>query len=476
MRTISATVGAEITLKDPGPGVVSRLRRALRYSNPEYTKACMRGGIPDDEIDQYCYACTELPNGDICLPRGAVQDVKMVAALKRAKIQWQDERGAGEPLDCRLTLTDGGELRDYQAEGVDQIEKYLQGMIVLPCGGGKTYLGMGAIHRIARSTLVIVPTTDLLHQWAEDARNVLGVEPAIFGDGKHQIGPLTIATKAALCHPNHQGLDLSRFGFVLFDECHRVAARTCQELLRRIPARYRLGLTATPDRADGTTKLVRYSFGDTLLERTVDELVDDGWLVLPEVEAVFTSFQYRLPEEPSFRQLNKLTDALMNSDPRNATIAQLVGAEPNETWLILCPSRTLHCHILAALISNRYKLKTLSVTGEMSKKKRRIAMQAFRDGELQVMCATSLADEGLNIKRLSRIVLALPESSRRGTTQRLGRCMRPFGAKTPKVYDVVDIEVGRLKKRWQTRKSAYRKLGLEINECPTLSLFSTATA
>lgn len=470
MRTVSATVGAEITLRDLDPGVISRLRRALRYPNPEYIKARMRGAAAAEHIEPYKYACIE-GQRSITIPRGAVGTVKMILRVQRLRAVWHDKRSCGEPLVTALNLERG--LRPYQQQGADAIARFLQGMIVLPCASGKTILGIGAIHQIGRDALVVVPTRDLVEQWGQDIQQILGQQPSIFGAGKKQLGPITIATKDALRY--HRDADLSRFGFVVFDECHRIPSRTHQRLLRRIPARYRLGLTATPDRADGTSKLVRYSFGDTLLERSVADMVSGGWLVLPTVEAVYTAFQYNFPEDPKWIDYSDLNNALVRNEKRNEQIVKLVCAEPHETWLILSPSSKRHCRLLSSALQSK-GINAMAVTGDLAKGKRRRALQSLRDGQLQVMCATSLADEGLNIKRLSRVVLALPQSSRTNTSQRLGRTMRPLGSKKPRVFDIVDIEVKKLRSRWQTRKSEYRKLGLEIQQCTTLSLFDTATA
>lgn len=469
MRYVDGIVGADIVLRGLDPGSISRLRRALRYSNPEYVKANMIGSDSDADIPRHLYALEERQDGSVIAPRGAVFEVKSTLLARGIKVRWTDHRANGAKVDYRLRdLT----LRDYQIEGVRRLSAHLQGMIVLPCAGGKTLLGVGAIADVGRAALVVVPTRDLVDQWAEDVRKHLGIVPSVFGKGKHQLGTVTIATKEALLY--HEPPALDHYGFAVFDECHKAPSRTHQKLLSMLPARYRLGLTATPKRADGTTKLIRFAFGELLLEKTVAELVEGGWLVLPSVQAVFTNFSYDFPEDPSWYHFNKLTDAIMDDERRNKLITSLVTDAPEETWMLLSPSRKAHCHTLANMLT-KAGVKALAVTGDMAAGKRKNAMQALRDGTLTAMCATSLADMGLNIKRLSRIVLALPESSRANTAQRIGRSMRPLGAKKPIVYDVVDAEVPKLFKRWSTRKSEYRKLGLEVQSCPTLSLFGTAT-
>lgn len=466
MSTVPAVVGAEIVVGPLDAGTISRLRKRLRYPNPAFVKACMGTDVPD--MPNHLHACDELEDGRVRLPRGAISELHEVLHRRRLKALWRDERSYGSSLELQLH---GVEPRDYQRAGAELVRRRLQGLIVLPCGGGKTYLGLTAITAVGRTTLVVVPTRILVHQWFADCEKLLGFRPAIFGAGKSEIGPLTIATADALVHRKRQ--DLSSFGLVIYDEAHSVPAPTRLELMKRLPARYRLGLTATPEREDGTSKLVRWSFGDVLLEKTVQQLVRSGHLKLPTVQAIDTSFAYPFPEEASWKDFNRLTKAIVQSKPRNQLICDLVCREPEATWLVLSPSSKSHAEKLAAMISAR-GLRADHVTSNRKKSDQRRIMDDFRQGTLRVLVATSLADQGLDVRHLSRVVLALPEGSKGRTTQRIGRSMRPYG-EPPVVYDLVDRNVDVLLSRWRKRKSIYRSFNMEIEECPTLSLFRPET-
>jgi superfamily II DNA or RNA helicase len=407
--------------------------------------------------------------GRVRLPRGAIDDIRSTLHLCRLKPEWEDRRTFGSPLDVSLH---GITPRDYQREGAELLRRKVQGLVVLPCGGGKTYLGITAIAAIGVTTLVVVPTRLLVDQWAEDVRNVLHFEPAIFGSGKHNIGPLTIATADALIY--HRDLDLSSFGMAIYDECHRVPSRTRMRLMARLPARYRLGLTATPDREDGQTKLIRWSFGEVLMEKSVEELVDLGFLHLPRVDAVHTSFDYNFPEDPHWLDFDRLNKALVKNEQRNQLIVDMVKSEPNGRWLLLSPSSKEHPELLARALRQR-GVKAMHATSDTGAAERRWVMQLFKDGDIQALAATSLADEGFDVKHLGRVVLALPEGAKGKTAQRIGRSMRPYGD-APIIKDLVDRNVDVLLSRWRKRKTVYRKLGLEICECPTLNLFPEAAA
>jgi len=469
MKPVPATVGADIVLSALNARTISRLRKRLRYPNPEWIKANLAGEI-DPSIPTHLHAIEEL-NGDgaVRLPRGAITDIRSTLHLCRIKPEWEDRRTFGSPLDVELH---GITPRQYQAEGAEQLRRKVQGLIVLPCGGGKTYLGLAAIAAIRVTTLVIVPTRVLVDQWAEDLRKVLHVEPSIFGSGKHQIGPLTVATADALIH--HDKLDLSSFGMVIYDECHRVPSRTRMKLMTRLPARYRLGLTATPQREDGQTKLIRWSFGDVLVEKSIQDLVALGYLKLPRVDAIHSSFKYDFPEEPHWLDFDRLNKALIKSAPRNQLIVDTVSSEPDKHWLLLSPSSKAHPELLAKILRGR-GIKAMHITSDTPAAERRWIMGLFKDRHIQAVAATSLADEGLDVQQLSRVLLALPEGAKGRTAQRIGRSMRPYGD-APIIKDIVDRNVDVLLKRWSKRKTVYRKLGMEIRECPTLGLFPEATA
>jgi superfamily II DNA or RNA helicase len=423
-------------------------------------------GDQEPAMPSHLTAIEELDgSGAVRLPRGAISDIRAVLHLCQIKPDWEDRRTFGSPIDVELH---GIEPRDYQREGAEQLKRKVQGLVVLPCGGGKTYLGITAIATIKVTTLVVVPTRLLVDQWADDVRSVLRREPAVFGSGKHEIGPLTVATADALIY--HEGLDLSGFGMVIYDECHRVPSRTRRKLMTRLPARYRLGLTATPEREDGQTKLIRWSFGDVLMEKTVEELVDLGFLKLPRVDAVHSSFDYDFPAEPHWLDFDRLTKALVRDEQRNQLIVDVVCEEPDKHWLLLSPSSKRHPERLAKALRQR-GIRAMHITSDTPASERRWVMQLFRDGDIQAVAATSLADEGLDVRHLSRVFLTLPEGAKGKTAQRTGRSMRPYGD-APVIKDLVDRNVDVLLSRWNRRKATYRKLGLEIRECPTRSLFS----
>lgn len=458
MKRIQATVSAEIVLRDLHPRSVERLRFALSYPHPEYAKYVRLRRTPPPEIPLRFECMTEWPDGSISIPRGAVDIVKTALMADEIAVDFVDMRAYGELLPTLPTPP----ARAYQAAGISQLQKKAQGMIVLPCGGGKTKLGVGAITRIGRTTLVLVHTDDLVDQWVKEVRESLDVEPGIVNaDHKDIDRPIVVASVFTLAPMLEAQPELGqRFGLVIADEAHHIPATTFQRALRHLPAFYRLGLSATPDREDGHEKLVDWSFGPRLLVKTVPELVAAGFLMMPRVVAVPTEFEFEMNGEDP-RRLTKLHRAVIADQARNKIIVELAkwDALAGETVLLLS-NRKDHCKKLGRLLAaeGADARVVVSTTGKTNRK---VAIDDLRAGALTILIATSLADEGLNVERLSRIILAFPERARGKTIQRIGRLTRLWVGKDPILYDIVDKHVPTLANRAGERRRAYRSIGID---------------
>ena len=456
MDRVRAVVSSEIILPNLPIRSIERLRFALSYPHPEYVKMRRLGkkgeGVPTR------YGCMiEAPDGTIRAPRGAVDVVRAMLAEDGLRPEFEDWRSRGDAIGPLPAVPS----RDYQRTGVVRLETKTQGVIVLPCGGGKTRLGVSAIARLGRTTIVLAHTGDLLDQWREEIRSAFGIEAGVVDDQHKEIDrPIVVASIFSLLPMLQADPAIgARFGFVLVDECHHAPAVTIQSILRLLPARYRLGLTATYDREDGHTQLVGWSFGPKLLVKMAQELIRDGFLMRPEIVEIPTDFEFEMPDVGDPRRLVKLDRALVSDAARNDLIVSIVAREvrAGESVLVLS-NRKGHCRLLGKMLAHA-GVPPQIVLGSTPKKKRKAAIEAMRTGEESLVIATSLADEGLNIQRLSRIVLAFPERARGRTTQRVGRLMRVWG-KVPILYDVVDEKVDTLARRAGERRRAYRSLGL----------------
>ncbi len=462
------SVGGTITVHGAYERVTETLRRTLSRPNPAYQACRLLGDDPPLGLAERISFVDENPDGSFSVPRGCIAEVRL--AFSAANIEpppIRDLRTTGEVLPAfHHSLV----LRDYQTRGVDSLVRHVQGTVVLPCGAGKTMLALGAIAAVGRSCLVLVHTLDLVEQWYSKLRNDLRLKEemvAVYSGRKKRVAPITVATIQSLSRASNLSLD--SFGLCIHDECHRAPSATSREVLARCPARWRLGLTATPDREDSLSPLATWLFGPVLAEEPVAHLVDSGWLVLPEVLAVYTNFSFSCsPSVPTRKRLNLMRKRVINDPHRTALVCDVVGRESRgHTSLVLSNDKS-HCESIRARLE-AMGIHAQVITSDTKKKRRREILSALRDGSLGLAIATSLADEGLDVPRLSRVFLALPERARGRTQQRAGRLMRPHGAKRAKLIDFVDGDVPSLSSRWRTRLGVYRALGLKVSETQNLN-------
>ena len=140
----------------------------------------------------------------------------------------------------------------------------------MPTGAGKSHLGVMAIDRKRRSTLVVAPTLDLVRQWYDLLRTAFRTEVGIVGGGEHRVLPLTVTTyDSAYIHMEHFG---HRFGLVIFDEVHHLPGESYTLAAQQCLAPFRLGLTATPERSDGREDVLDSVVGPILYRQEITDL------------------------------------------------------------------------------------------------------------------------------------------------------------------------------------------------------------
>jgi superfamily II DNA or RNA helicase len=433
------------------PRALEQLVRALSVPNPA-ARGYRRQRFHTEPERLYF---TEEDATTLTIPRGAVDDVRCVLAQHGVRIDFEDQRVLPtERLDnLAMPL-----LRGYQREAVDRFVRATQGVLVLPTGAGKTRCVLGVIATLATPTLILLQSTDLATQWKTELATLLGIEAGVVGDGDVDIRPVTIGLVQALARWPVADLDsfLGRFGLLVAEEGHHVAAPQVRSIVHRCPAKYRLGVTATPEREDGLGPVVRFFLGPELVRVAHDDLVEQGVLVRPSVQTLETAFEfpYAGPEDyPEF-----LT-ALALDVPRAQQIARAIATEvaAGHACLALAGRRD-YCVVLARQLAE-LGVASEVLTSEVTRPRRARVLARARQGEVPVLIATQLLDEGVDVPRLSRVFLAWPSKARGRTIQRVGRVMRPHPAKPDAfVIDVVDRRVAPLARQAARRAALYRQV------------------
>lgn len=430
--------------------VSTELRRRLTFPNPQWIENEKRGfwnGKTPREIRGY-----QSEGNGLLFPRGFTRQA--IGMLKRGGIDYQIN-------DQRRTLQDvkysfSGELRDYQQEAVDQILTRDFGTLAAPTGSGKTIVALGVIAARKQPALIVVHTAELLNQWVKRIETYLEIpasEVGIIGGGKKRIGQaITVALVQSLCKCAAEVAP--HIGSLIVDECHRAPSRTFTEAVTAFDCKYMLGLSATPWRRDGLSRLIFWYLGDVVHEIERGSLVEAGHVLKAEVIYRQTSFE---PAADPSEEYSKMLTELCEAQNRNNLIAADVAAEAkNGRGICLVLSdRKSHCEAICKALERR-KIKTTVLTGDLSKRQREQALMTLNNGTKVLIATGQLIGEGFDLPALSTLFLATPIKFNGRVLQYVGRVLRPAtGKDKARIYDYVD-PVGVLQVAAKARHRIYQ--------------------
>ncbi|WP_034622501.1 DEAD/DEAH box helicase [Desulfovermiculus halophilus] len=441
------TVNNRLEIRNVAEGILKSIKRATTLDNPVYKDAVKYDRYVGD-LNPHIELWEEIGDG-VAVPRG--WGMQCLDLLKRYGIQPKliDQKRAFSHIE----LTFKGELRDYQLRAVQDVTQRAFGVLEAATGSGKTIMALAIIAARKQPCLILVHTKELLHQWADRIRSFLGIEPGLIGDGKLDVQPVTVG----LVHTVRKHLDELplHFGHIVVDEAHRTPSTMFTETVQAFDSKFMLGLSATPYRRDGLTKLIYLTLGDRVHQVDAQELKTNGAVMAPVVVRRETSFQYAYADD-----YTKMISALVRDQDRNRQIAadviQQARSKPGTALLV--SDRVAHCNTFADLIENS-GLKVRVLTGQCSKQKREQIVSDVQAGKVNVLCSTvQLLGEGFDCSGLSSLFLGTPIKFKGRLLQVVGRILRPGDGKRPIVFDYVDSHVDVLKSQAKSRERAFAEL------------------
>ncbi|PIU53152.1 MAG: restriction endonuclease subunit R, partial [Deltaproteobacteria bacterium CG07_land_8_20_14_0_80_60_11] len=417
------------------PGaVVDRIKARLSFPNPAYLGAQKRGfstwNIPQ-QIQGY-----RVEADTLIIPRGFVR--QLIGILRGAGVRYRFE-------DRRRTLSEvaftfHGQLEDFQETAVEAMAARDFGVLAAPTGSGKTVVALALVAMRRQPALVVVHTKELLEQWIariEEFLEISAREVGRIGGGKQIIGDkISVALVQSLY--KCAGEVAPHVGFLVADECHRCPSRTFTEAVTAFDSRFMLGLSATPWRRDGLSRLIYWYVGDVAHQVDAAALVEVGHVL--EAEVVWRETDFEPTFDPS-TEYSKMLSELTRDPARNALIADDVAREAGNGGgvLLVLSDRKAHCETLVELLEDR-GVKAHLLTGDLSNGERQAVVAALNAGRVKVLVATGqLIGEGFDCRELSTLFLATPIKFNGRLLQYLGRILRPApGKDRAVVYDYVD--------------------------------------
>ncbi|HET7356371.1 MAG TPA: DNA repair helicase XPB [Nocardioidaceae bacterium] len=400
--------------------------------------------------------------------------------LKQAllKLGWPAEDYAGyvdgeaHAIDLR---EEGWSLREYQHDAAESFWHGGSGVVVLPCGAGKTIVGAAAMARAKATTLILVTNTVAARQWKDElVRRTSLTEDEIgeYSGSRKEIRPVTIATYQVMTtrrkgvYSHLELLDARDWGLIVYDEVHLLPAPIFR-MTADLQARRRIGLTATLIREDGREGDVFSLIGPKRYDAPWKDIEAQGWIApadcvevrvtLPEPER----FVYATAEPDERYRLASCTAA------KTDVVRSLVARHAGEPTLVIG-------QYIEQLDEIGELLSAPVIKGDTSVKERERLFGAFRAGELDLLVVSKVANFSVDLPSAAvAIQVSGSFGSRQEEAQRLGRLLRPkTDGRSARFYavvsrDTVDADFAQHRQRFLAEQGyAYRIM--DADDIPTM--------
>ncbi|MBI3246553.1 MAG: DEAD/DEAH box helicase [Deltaproteobacteria bacterium] len=389
----------------------------------------------------------------------------IVEHFKQAEVACDNNAPAYRTLTLASRLTQ--DPHPFQSEALDAWKTAgRRGVVVLPTGAGKSYVGQMAIEMVQRGTLVVAPTIDLMNQWYDLLCAAFGEQVGLIGGGYYEIQDLTVTTyDSAYNHMDRLG---NRWGLVIFDECHHLPGEMYSHAAEMCLAPYRLGLTATPERSDGRHLLLDELIGPLVYAKGIKELAGEylAEYVTERVTVTLTS-----EEEAEYKRARGtfydfvvdhgiVLDGLagwhrfVRESARSRQGRQAMLAHQRSKKLALGTSAKLRT--LDFLLKKHARERVIiftsdndtvyaisaaflipAITHQTPTKERKAILEGFNRGEYLALATSKVLNEGVNVPEASVAIILSGSGSIREHVQRLGRVLRKREGKHAILYEVV---------------------------------------
>lgn len=426
---------------------IEKIEKDLTFTNPIYANAMKQGRYISSDIPAVL-ELFEYGNDKVWIPRGYIFYLIRWMKENNHKFKVKDHTLLLKPLDLKFR----GELRPYQMEAAKDMLSYPVGVLDANTGSGKTVMLIYIIVQRQQPTLIIVHSKELLYQWEDRILQFTGESSGLIGDGKFNVKPITIGIINTV--KNNIDKLSDKFGMVIVDECHKIAANSYMDSLQEFPAKYYQGATATSFRRDGLGHTIFASIGPKKHTINKQMLFDTKAVLIPEVFRIGTNFHYMFLNDYS-TMIKKLTE----DEKRNELICSTIHSDfalKGESTLIVS-DRKKHLETMQKTLKNRHGDESLVLTGSTRKKERKEIVEKIKNGQCKILFASlSLISEGFDLPDLTVLFLTTPIKYKGKLIQCCGRILRPKKGKRPRVYDFRDNMTDVLKYSGYSRDRVYK--------------------
>lgn len=370
-----------------------------------------------------------------------------------------------EGLDFQSGITFNGTPYNYQKSIIKNFKDAgSNGIISIPCGKGKTFIAIYCAVLLKKRFLVVVDKEFLMNQWKDEIhRFVNNIRVGIIQGPICETDPskydCTICMIQTICQRDYPEGFFEAFGFTIFDECHHLGAQHFSTALTKIQTKHMLGLSATPDRDDGLSKVFHYFLGDMIYRENREE--DRG-------VKVFAIWYKNDDKQYNDIPLNwrgdiitaRLINQILEFKPRTGQVVAIIKnlfCDPKRNILVLSDRRSHLEEIFSSFSDHPHNSEVGFYVGGMKQEDLDNNAKTCR-----VLLATyAMASEAMNIKTLNALVMASPRKKVEQSTGRILRVQQSSREIEPIIYDIIDQhEI--YTRQWYQRQRYYKKCSYNI--------------
>jgi superfamily II DNA or RNA helicase len=357
----------------------------------------------------------------------------------------------GKPIQVEFQ----GSMRPEQLKAVDSFLTAKCGLLELPCGFGKTIVALHLIHLIGKKTLVIVHKEFLLEQWMDRIREFLPTATIgrIQGETMDVNKDIVIGMLQSISMKTYPKEIFEGFGFTIIDETHHIAAEVFSNALFHLVTPYMLGLSATMERKDGLTKVFKMFLGEVVYSAQREKTTVYIHKIMytnpdPSFNEVVLNFRGETNYTSMIKKISEYND-------RKDRIVEIIGKllTMSTTGQIMILS---HTKALLAYLYDAIEYRKLGTVGYYVGGMKQSALKETETKQI-VLATYAMAEEALDIKTLTTLILATPKKD---VTQAVGRILR-VKHERPTVIDIVDPHQT-FQNHWAKRRAFYNKQGYTI--------------
>lgn len=367
-----------------------------------------------------------------------------------------------------INIKFNGSLNEVQQSLIDKVMNHIKtkygGVITLPCGYGKTVIALYIAAQLKLKTVILVHKETLKDQWIERIKQFLSDVSIgqVQGNTTQYDKDIIVGMIQTISSHNYTN-EFNDIGLLIVDECHHIASKVFSKCLYKIGSKYTIGLSATPERKDGLTKIIHWYLGDQIIK------INDKKCS----QTVVYQIMYDCDNE-LFKVINKrfrgnttidtvkMTTNICNITTRNEMIKNIIIKllENNKRNIMVLSGRIDHLNNLQQMVKSSISddINISMYIGKCNKEER---LEAENNARC-IFASYSIASEGLDIPRLNTVILASPMKD---VKQSVGRIMRKIhdNDANPLIIDIVD-QIPPFINYSKTKLSLYNKSNYKIKD------------